>query len=123
MSQNNSKKISPEDLKKFDGTNGQPLYIVYKDKVYDLSSSKLWLQGKHMGTHLRTDDLTEAIKAAPHGEDNVFRYPLVGEFTGAILPAPPQPALNMLSKPKDERPFLIAGVDLNKLLARLNCKP
>jgi E3 Ubiquitin ligase len=32
--------------------------------------------------------------------------------------APPQPALNMLSKPQDDRPFLIAGVDLDKIARR-----
>ena len=64
--------MPPSDLKQFDGLNGHPLYIVFKGKVYDLTSSKLWPQGKHMGMHSLSEDLTEAIKKAPHGEDNVF---------------------------------------------------
>ncbi|MGO8806703.1 MAG: Rieske 2Fe-2S domain-containing protein [Candidatus Bathyarchaeia archaeon] len=88
MSQNNTRKISPEDLKLFDGSNGRPLYLVFKGKVYDLSTSQLWLEGKHMGMHTRTDDLAEAIKTAPHGEDNVFRFPVIGELLEPTLQAP-----------------------------------
>ncbi len=76
MSQNNTKKFSSEDLKQFDGSNGKPLYVVFKGKVYDLTTSQLWLEGKHMGMHTRNDDLAEAIKTAPHTEDNVFRFPV-----------------------------------------------
>ena len=93
MSEAKIKKISSEDLKQFDGLNGHPLYIVFKGKVYDLTSSKLWPQGKHMGMHNRSRDLTEAIKNAPHGEDNVYRYPLVGELAEPILQVPTAPTV------------------------------
>jgi arsenite oxidase small subunit len=88
MSQNNPKKFSAEDLKQFDGSNGKPLYVVFKGKVYDLTTSPLWLQGTHMGLHNKNDDLTEAIKTAPHTEDNVFRFPYVGEIAEPVLRAP-----------------------------------
>ena len=93
MSQNNARKISSEDLKQFDGSNGKPLFVVFKGKVYDLSTSQLWLQGSHMGMHTRNDDLAEAIKTAPHGEDNVFRFPLVGELLEAAVQVPTAPAV------------------------------
>ena len=93
MSQTKIKKISPEDLKQSDGLNGHSLYIVFKGKVYDLTSSKLWLQGKHMGMHNLSEDLTEAIKKAPHGEDNVYRFPLIGELAEPILQIPTPPAV------------------------------
>ena len=93
MSEAKEKKFSSDDLKQFDGLNGHPLYIVFKGKVYDLTSSKLWPAGKHMGMHSRSDNLTEAIKKAPHGEDNVYRYPLVGELAEAVLQAPAPPTL------------------------------
>jgi arsenite oxidase small subunit len=88
MSETKEKKFASEDLKQFDGLNGHPLYIVFKGKVYDLTSSKLWPQGKHMGMHNRSQDLTEAIKKAPHGEDNVYRFPFVGELAEPILQGP-----------------------------------
>jgi arsenite oxidase small subunit len=88
MSETKEKKFAFEDLKQFDGLNGHPLYIVFKGKVYDLTSSKLWPQGKHMGMHNRSQDLTEALKKAPHGEDNVYRFPFVGELAEPILQGP-----------------------------------
>jgi arsenite oxidase small subunit len=91
MSEAKPKKFSSADLQKFDGLDGRPLYIVYKGKIYDLSESKLWPQGKHLGMHTRSQNLTEAIKSAPHGEDNVFRFPLIGELEEAApqVPVPP----------------------------------
>jgi arsenite oxidase small subunit len=88
MGETKTKKFGSDDLKQFDGLDGRPLYIVFKGKVYDLTSSKLWPKGKHMGMHTRSDDLAEAIKKAPHGEDNVYRYPLIGELGEAVLPIP-----------------------------------
>jgi len=80
MDKDGQKKFTSEELKNLDGSNGQPLYIVFKGKVYNLTTSKLWPQGKHMGIHTRNEDLTSAIKGAPHGEDNIYRFPMVGEY-------------------------------------------
>ena len=91
MSENKTKKITSEDLKLYDGLNGHPLYIVFKGKVYDFTSSKLWPQGKHMGMHNQSQDLTEAIKKAPHGEDNVYRFPLIGELAEPTSQIPTAP--------------------------------
>ena len=104
MSETKGKKFTSDDLKQFDGLNGHPLYIVFKGKVYDFSSSKLWPQGKHMGMHRRSDDLAEAIKKAPHGEDNVYRYPLVGEFAEAALKAAIPAALEKPTAPQAPLP-------------------
>ncbi len=93
MSEAKGKKFASDDLKQFDGQNGHPLYIVFKGKVYDLTSSKLWPQGKHMGMHIQSEDLTEAIKKAPHGEDNVYRYPLIGELAEPVSQVPIAPAV------------------------------
>ena len=93
MSEAKQKKFTSDELKQFDGLNGHPLYIVFKGKVYDLTSSKLWPEGKHIGMHSRSDNLAEAIKKAPHSEDNVYRYPLVGELGEAILQVPTPPIL------------------------------
>ncbi|MGA3110529.1 MAG: cytochrome b5 domain-containing protein [Candidatus Bathyarchaeia archaeon] len=98
MSQNNSKKFSAEDLKQFDGSNGKPLYVIFKGKVYDLTASPLWLQGTHMSMHNKNDDLTEAIKTAPHSEDNVFRFPYIGELAEPVLQGPTS------SPPAEQKP-------------------
>jgi arsenite oxidase small subunit len=82
--------FSSADLQQFDGQNGSPFYVVFRGKVYDLSGSKLWIQGKHMGVHTRNENLGETIKGAPHSEDLLERFPLIGEFDDQLLEAPTQ---------------------------------
>ncbi len=68
-----------EELKKYDG-NEDSNYVACDSKVYDVSSSFLWKNGKHQVTHQAGYDLTEALKEAPHGPDMLERYPIVGEL-------------------------------------------
>ena len=112
-----SKSFSSAELQQFDGQNEHPFYVVFKGKVYDLSGSKLWLQGKHMGIHTRNENLGETIKGAPHGEDLLERFPVIGEFDDQLLKAsiPPtiekkvvQPQMSPPIQPQimDRRSFL-----------------
>lgn len=73
-----SKKITLEELKQYDGKNGKPAYIAYQGKVYDVSQSKLWSEGDHMGLHEAGKDLTDDIDLAPHREEVLERAKLVG---------------------------------------------
>ena len=91
--QGNLRKLTSAELQLFDGQNGHPLYVVFKGKVYDFTSSRVWLQGKHMGMHTRSENLAEALKSAPHGEDNIMRFPVVGEFDESALQTPVPPLL------------------------------
>ncbi|HIC08965.1 MAG TPA: cytochrome B5 [Aquificales bacterium] len=75
------RKFTREELKKYDGKNGRPAYIAYKGKVYDVSDSHLWHNGEHWGEHSAGQDLTEDLKFAPHGEEVLDRFPIVGELT------------------------------------------
>jgi arsenite oxidase small subunit len=68
------------ELKKFDGKEGNPLYLIFKGKVYDLSESKLWINGSHMGKHSYDEKLEETIKEAPHQEEVLSRFPVIGEI-------------------------------------------
>ncbi|MEM3880635.1 MAG: hypothetical protein QXD19_02690 [Candidatus Bathyarchaeia archaeon] len=43
-----------------------------------MSTSFLWKDGKHQVLHEAGTDLTEALKQAPHGEDVLNRFPVVG---------------------------------------------
>lgn len=72
------KEFNPKDLQEFHGAEGQPAYIVFKDRVIDVSSSKHWHHGHHMGTHRAGHDLTPEIDAAPHGPEVLERFPQVG---------------------------------------------
>jgi predicted heme/steroid binding protein len=73
-----SKKFRLEELKQYDGKNGKPAYIAYQGKVYDVSQSKLWSDGDHMGLHEAGKDLTEDIDLAPHREEVLERAKLIG---------------------------------------------
>ncbi len=68
------------ELNRFDGKEGRPLYIVFEGKIYDLTQSRLWLEGKHMGVHTRNENLTDTIRGAPHSREVLERFPLVGRL-------------------------------------------
>jgi len=116
------KKFTSAELQQFDGQNGRPLYIVFRGKIYDLTNSKLWPEGKHMGLHTRTENLVESIKVAPHGEDNVFRFPLVGELVEVPFeaPAPPpveKPVVVQPQQPVQTQPAGLSRRNFLKLAA------
>ncbi len=67
-----------KELESFDGAEGRPIYVGYKGKVYDLSSSPLFQGEKRMRCHIAGKDLTKDIEIAPHGEELVFKFPVVG---------------------------------------------
>ena len=69
-----------DELKKFDGEDGRPLYIVFRGKVYNLSASRLWVNGKHMAVHQFDEDLEATIKQAPHSEEVLNRFSTIGEL-------------------------------------------
>ena len=71
-------KFILEDLAKFNGQNGNPTYIAYKGKVYDVSDSAFWLGGDHLGAHQAGKDLSEEMDIAPHGPENLDRVKPIG---------------------------------------------
>ncbi len=75
-----TKKFTVDSLSQYNGEEGRPAYVVYQDRVIDVSGSKLWKTGTHMKRHHAGCDLTTDIKAAPHDIDVLDRYPQVGEF-------------------------------------------
>ena len=73
------------------GKEGKPAHIGYDGNVYDVTESKLWKNGAHMGRHFAGDDLTEALAAAPHGPEALDKVKKVGPM--------PKIASDGLSKP------------------------
>jgi predicted heme/steroid binding protein len=74
------KTFTLEELAKFDGRNGNPAYLVFKGKVYDVTDSSFWLGGDHLGAHQSGKDLSEEMDLAPHGPENIDRVKLVGSL-------------------------------------------
>ncbi|MCX6010734.1 MAG: cytochrome B5 [Chloroflexi bacterium] len=73
------KIFSREELKNHDGTNGTS-YVAYRGKVYDISGSFQWKKGAHQVSHRAGQDLTDALKDAPHIPDLLFKFPVVGKL-------------------------------------------
>ena len=69
-----------DELSKFNGKNGNPAYIAYKGKVYDVTDSSQWMDGDHLG-HEAGQDLTMALEIAPHGEEVMQKTKLIGVLT------------------------------------------
>ena len=72
------KSFSKEELARHNGKNGAPAYVVYKGKVYDVSGSFLWQNGRHQVLHNAGEDLTDSLEQAPHGVEMLERFPVIG---------------------------------------------
>ena len=72
------REFTGDELTKYNGEDGQPVYIAYDGKVYDVSESNLWKTGNHMRRHQSGADLTADLEAAPHGLEVFEGYPQVG---------------------------------------------
>ncbi|MBP2689210.1 MAG: cytochrome b5 [Deltaproteobacteria bacterium] len=87
------KDMSMEVLSSFTGKDGSPAYFAYQGMIYNASGSKLWRKGLHVGKHQAGFDLTDVLKLAPHGEDRVFRLPVVGKLLATTEPERKPPHL------------------------------
>ncbi len=83
-------ELTPEELAHYDGQEGRPAYIAYQGVVYDLTDSRLWKKGLHMGKHRAGTDLTAALKTAPHSDEAVLAAkPIAMLVTAGHRPAKP----------------------------------
>ncbi len=72
------KEFNVAELAEYNGENGNPAYVAYDGKVYDVTESKLWRKGCHMKRHFAGHDLSNDLQAAPHEKDVLQSYPQVG---------------------------------------------
>jgi len=56
------KSFSNEELARYDGKNGAPAYIAYKEKVYYVSTSFQWRSGRHQVIHNAREDLIDSLE-------------------------------------------------------------
>ncbi len=67
-----------KSLSEFDGSNGKPAYAAYKERVFDVTPSRLWKDGVHQRRHRAGEDLTDDVELAPHGDEVFGRFRQVG---------------------------------------------
>jgi arsenite oxidase small subunit len=87
-----------EELRKYDGKGGNPQYLAFKGKVYDLTKSELWVDGEHMSQHNLFENLEETIHSAPHGEETLQKFQIVGRVAEEV-PAKPAEVARALEPP------------------------
>jgi len=97
-------EIDQNELKNKTGKEGQPAHVAANGKIYDVTNSRLWKNGRHMNRHEAGADLTSELAAAPHGAEVLERFPLIGnlkaETETVALPLP-----GWLSKFLEAYPF------------------
>jgi len=60
--------------------NGQDrpeIWVAYQGKIYDMSHSRLWKNGKHY-EHWAGQDLSDELKDAPHTAQVFEKYQAIG---------------------------------------------
>ena len=73
------REYTPQQLALRNGNDRQEVWVAYKGRIYDVSSSRLWRDGKHY-EHWAGQDLTEELPDAPH-TDRVFdKFDIVGRL-------------------------------------------
>lgn len=71
------KKITKRVLSLHNGQDKPAIWVAYNGLVYDVSKSRLWLEGKHY-EHWAGQDLTAELKDAPHTELVFNRFECIG---------------------------------------------
>lgn len=72
-------ELTLEELKQYDGQNGNPAYVAVDGIIYDVTTFAKWAGGKHNG-HFAGNDLSNVIDTAPHGRSKLKILPVVGKI-------------------------------------------
>ena len=63
------------------GQDREEVWVSYKGMIYDVSSSRMWREGRHY-QFFAGQDLTPEFQDAPHGERVFNRFPVIGKLKG-----------------------------------------
>ena len=73
-------ELTLDELKQYDGKNGNPAYVAVDGIIYDMTNVAAWRNGDHNG-YTAGNDLTDIIKnKSPHGVKNLEGVPVVGKI-------------------------------------------
>lgn len=73
------KKYSKSQLALRNGQDRLEIWVAYQGKIYDVTASKLWRNGKHY-EHWAGQDLTAELTDAPHTHQVFEKFTIVGEL-------------------------------------------
>jgi predicted heme/steroid binding protein len=58
-----------------DGREGRPAWVRVGEQIFDVTRSAAWKEGNHMRRHQAGQNLTEALRDAPHGPEKLAGFP------------------------------------------------
>lgn len=61
------------------GQDKETIYVAYQGLIYDVTSSRLWRNGKHY-EHWAGQDLTAELADAPHSQVVFEKFKVVGKL-------------------------------------------
>jgi predicted heme/steroid binding protein len=73
-------EITSETLPLHDGQEGRRAVVAVSGKLYEVTASRLWRNGLHIKQHQAGQDLTAALKGAPHSAEVLEKVPVIGEL-------------------------------------------
>lgn len=77
---NGTLELTLDQLKQYDGKNGNPAYVAVDGVIYDMTNVPQWKNGDHNG-YTAGNDLTDIIKnKSPHGVKQLKGIPIVGKL-------------------------------------------
>lgn len=59
------------------GQDRDEIWVAWQGKIYDVTESRLWVNGKHY-QHWAGQDLTEELSDAPHTDAVFERFEMIG---------------------------------------------
>ena len=77
-SSSSTQTFTVDELKAYDGQNGNSAYVAIDGIVYDVTDVDEWKDGKHKNGLVAGTDLTDALKDSPHGAKVLKSLPVVG---------------------------------------------
>lgn len=72
-----NQSFTADELKQYNGQNGNPAYVAVNGTVYDVTNAKGWSNGSHQGLSAGMD-LTKELANSPHGDSVLANLPVVG---------------------------------------------
>lgn len=72
-------ELTLEQLKQYDGKDGNKAYVAIDGTVYDLTDIGAWKDGQHHGL-TAGHDLSKEILNAPHKKSVLAKLPVVGRL-------------------------------------------
>ncbi len=72
-------EITRTQLALRNGQDKPEVWVAYKGNVFDVSSSRLWREGKHY-EHWAGQDLTDELIDAPHTDEVFSKFKVIGKL-------------------------------------------